>query len=214
MTMDLRGLAPRCRTALLPILLGLAGGGCARWSAVIPVGGEPEPEPTYRLMPGQLVRVMAPSFGLDRATATVLGKSGDSIVLGGIRVESARAMPPADTARRALPLASLGSLEIYVGRRPDPAAGAMAGALVFGALGVAIWSGRNDCSIGFESVPCAIPGALVGAAVGAAAGGAFGQAVLRTARWERIPLDRQDRIQIGIEPGPRGRVRVAASIAF
>ena len=129
--------------------------------------------------PGQRVRVTAPDCGVRRQTTTVEVLRGDSFAL------------PRDTNRSSnpinhCPLASVTRLEVSRGRKSHSLEGLGLGWLVGAGVGAAV----SDCdpSSSTQDICEAVPIA-VGASVGLFIGTIFG-ALIKTERWEDVPLDR------------------------
>jgi hypothetical protein len=139
---------------------------------------------TPRLELGTRVRVYAPELGIERQSATFEALRGDTLVV------------VADSAMYC-PLASVVRLDLYRGRGGHPWTGAalgfVAGAIAGGAA--AIISCENTlCSVGPDVV-------LGGAGIGGLAGGLLGAgvgALIKTDRWEEVPLD-----QLRVSVAPR-----------
>jgi hypothetical protein len=206
--------------AALPLASCAPGYGLAPAGAVVPLpafGSDPE----VIVSPGSRVRVMMPSAGIALETATVIGASGDSIVLMMRAPGRSGSGAGADSVRRALPLAGIGSLEVSRGLHENRAGGAIVGALVgFGAgwaLGGSLpW---RACQEAGQSQQCdnlptrRLAYGGLGLLIGGAAGALIGSSI-KSEGWERVPLDHLERVHIGLIPQPGGGLGVGASLTF
>lgn len=191
----------------MPVLIGTREPFDSTGIVVPPVVGAPSPESAVWLTAGQRVRVTAPSAGIIHQTATLVGMSGDSIVLGALGAKRGDAPALSDRSRRAVPLGSVTSLEISRGTGSNRGGGAIVGALV-GAVGGGVLGGSGGCDLEIglrmQHFSCTVLGAVGGAVVGAGVGALVGGA-LHSERWEQVPLDQLRRVRVSSVPG--GRVR-------
>jgi hypothetical protein len=118
----------------------------------------------------------------------------------------------------AVPLDSVIKLEVHRGRRARTGRGALIGSIVgvaSGAIvGVAVAKGPSTCEdLGWPE-PCgarlALTGGLLFGASGALVGTVIG-ALIKTDRWEEVPLDR---LSVGLAPQRDGRFALAMSVSF
>lgn len=151
------------------------------------------------LVPGERVRLVATEFGDEPQVGTVTAMRGDSITF---RRES-------DSQIHTFGLNHLSRLDASGGRHSHPVRGLAIGLAVGGVAGAAAGaSSTKDAFFG----PGA--GAAVGGAAGAVGGALVGLitgALIRTERWNRVPLD-QPRLGVSLIPSPLGHalaVRVA-----
>jgi hypothetical protein len=158
------------------------------------------------LTPGATIRVVAPAVAPGTLTATVLAADHDTLVLK-VEGEAAGLLVPLDGVTR---------VQIYRGRRSDPAAAA-GGAILGLAIGAgAGWlvgpslcdpnddSGQTFCSS--TTTRERTRGAVVFGVIGALTGGMI--AGDRRERWETIVLER-----VRVSPGPSGGVAVSVSLS-
>ncbi len=161
---------------------------------------------------GDLVRVTAPALGLRTQLGTVVGMPPDSLVLG--------ELPPGHTvAELRIPLASLTWLRVERVRHSRATkVGAVTGFVVGGATGAVIGAIHKACiptfdtAIGCEDSPAfgAVLYGLAGAAVGAGLGVIVG-ALIKTKRWEDVPLDQ---LRVSFVPQRDGRFGLGLSVRF
>ncbi len=147
---------------------------------------------------GARVRVTAPTLDLDRHDGIVRAMDGDTLVVDGLRAS----------------LASITRLDVHRGRGGHPVTGAVVGAAVLGAVWVALvngicdpWGNSPNCSIttgGFVALAAAgaAGGALIGAGIGA---------LIKSDRWEVVPLDQ---LRVSFVPQRDGRFAFGLSAAF
>ena len=145
--------------------------------ALAPVATLVAQEPGPPLEPGARVRVTAPDLGIEKQQATFQALRGDTLVV------------MADSTMY-YALGSITRFDVYRGRKSHwktgLAIGAVLGAIVGGAAGYA-YEAINDEYTPEYAAPVAF-GALAGAAVVGALGAGVG-AIMRTDRWEEVPLD-------------------------
>ena len=170
--------------ATIPILTGCGG----------------NPAPTVAPEPGARVRVTAPDVDGRRYDGTLVGLPTDTIVVDTLRVA----------------LASVTRLDMHWGRKSNWDKGLLYGGAGVGAvglgLGIAWWADCGDS--GGEWCPDEGWHALILAPIGFLAGGIVGAgvgALIRSDKWEEVPLDR---LRVSVVPQGNGRFGLAASIAF
>jgi hypothetical protein len=150
------------------------------------------------LQPGQRVRVTAPALGILKQPGSFQAQHGDTLVV------------IADSVRH-YPLTSVTRLERYRGRGSAWATGlgvgAIVGAMVGSGVGVAVAAGEDDPFISHEVIVAAggVTGAVSGALVGLIVGG-----LIKTDKWEKVPLERL-RVSVVAQ---RNGFGLGASIAF
>lgn len=114
-----------------------------------------------------------------------------------------------------IPLASVERLEVARGRRTTAREGALVGGLAGGVLAglavgglmQALCENGSDCS--GETARASLVGAAIVGTAGAGAGALIGL-VIKTDRWERLPVNR---VRVGIRPAPAG-ASVQVSLAW
>jgi hypothetical protein len=150
------------------------------------------------LQSGQRVRITAPVLGLDKHVATVVGLRGDTLVVAN-----------ANTMR--FPVSSLEQLEMHAGRRSHPWRGAGIGFLSGVGVAFVTWHIADlGCYEGASTTNCALVlGGGIGGAIGALAGAVVG-AMIRTDRWEAVPLGG---LRVSVVP-QRDGFGIGARIAF
>ncbi|NIM51536.1 MAG: hypothetical protein GTN62_12050 [Gemmatimonadales bacterium] len=149
------------------------------------------------LEPGARVRVTVPHLGLTRHAATFETLRGDTLVV------------VADSVIYCT-LASVTRLDAHQGRRGHPAQGALIGLAVgavaggvTGAVGCGTsWWCTTQKGVSLGAVIGGLTGALLGTGIGA---------LIKTDRWEQVPLDR---LRVSVLPQRDGRSVFAVSIAF
>ncbi len=99
----------------------------------------------------------------------------------------------ADTTIRH-PIASLERLEIPAGRKSHTWLGAGIGLLVGAGAGATLYP-ESDCGF-VETTECKLYAALILGGAGAATGAVIGM-LIKTDRWEEVPLDR---LRVGVMP--------------
>jgi len=149
---------------------------------------------------------MAPAGpGTCRIEGSLARMSGDTVALTTAGSPSRHAL---NAVRR---------LEVSRGRRSYWLVGAGAGLLVGGGVTYAVLhtggstalcdrSANQDAIGSGECLALTAGGALVGAGLGALVG-----SLIRTERWERVPLDR---LRVGLGPAPRPGMSLAVALAF
>lgn len=138
------------------------------------------------LQPGARVRLRAPPVVAGRLTGTVIGRTGDTLVVAGEKVGQVR-----------VPVRALSRIEVSRGK--SHARGAIAGTMWGGGIGLALGvlmaaapaDSADDVSRGEYVLWSTVSGALVGLPVGA---------VIGRERWERFDLP----VQAALAPLPRG----------
>ncbi len=152
---------------------------------------------------GSRIRVTAPVLGADKMVGML------------VEVDASRLRVQADdqASPMTISLADMTRLEVSQGRKSNALKGLGIGALIGAPIGVALGvavsseSGDNQC---YHNAGCiAIGGAAVGV-VGALVGLGIG-ALLKSERWEEVPLDR---LRVNIVPLRDGRFALGLSVAF
>jgi hypothetical protein len=111
-----------------------------------------------------------------------------------------------------IPFTSISQLEVSRGRKSHTLLGLAVGSLVGLGAG-ALAGGSVDCyALGFrdDGVTCVLIGAGAGLVAGSILGAVTG-ALIRTERWEEVPLE-QVRLQVARQPG--GGLGLGLSVAF
>jgi len=152
------------------------------------------------LQPGQRIRVTAPNSGMNKQAATFEA------------VESGVLLVTADSTMRC-PLAAVTRLDVYRGQQGHFWLGAGIGLGVGAAAGVVIglqlcendWVCQDDLQ-----AEAALLGFGIGGAVGGLLGGGIG-ALIKTDRWEEVPLDR---LRVSVVPQRGGRLGFGVSVSF
>jgi len=156
------------------------------------------------LQPGKRVRVTVPELGINKQEARFQAIEGETLVV------------TVDTTMRC-PMASLERLDTYAGTRGHFWVGGGIGAVAGGVLGVLVAKNENflfthgvgECSSGDFCVADGVYVAL-GAAGGFLLGGIVGT-MIRSDKWEEVPLDR---LRVSIVPQRGGRLGFGVSIGF
>jgi hypothetical protein len=158
-------------------------------------GQEPPP-----VQPGDRVRVTALGCGLRRFETTVEALRGDALVLPG---DPSRSSNPINNC----PFASVTRLEVPRGRKSHVLPGLGLGYLVGAVVGAAV----SDCepSSSTQGICEAVPIAL-GASAGLVIGAIFG-ALIKTDRWEEVPLDK---LRVSLVPQRDGWFALGVSVRF
>ena len=178
------------------LAVGISGPGLA--------AGAPVPQPLFEA--GARVRVTwGPGEGR-RATGRVLQDDGNTLVL---TVDHGRRPP------LRIEWLSVRQIEIPSGQRRNPGRGALVGALALGIpLALLATYSCGMAGLGWEpgdSPPTSAAGcAGVGLATGTALGAAVGS-VVRTDRWQRVPLPEA---RVSVIPQRGGGIGVALSFRF
>ena len=146
------------------------------------------------VQPGQRVRVTAPAaWGVARQVGSFVGMRGDTLVVTG-------------DSTLACPLDWVDRLDVHRGRKSWTLVGAGIGLVLGAGGGIAFatrdWDFCGPCT-GVIPVAIGVGGILLGAGIGA---------VIKTDRWEAVPLD-QLRAQPLVDRRGR-RVGLGMSIAF
>ena len=148
-----------------------------------------------QLQPGQRVRITAPHLGISKHSGTLVAVDGDTLTLDTLQVA----------------LMNVTRLDVYMGRKGHADTGTLVGALVVGVpLAILLAVACEDVS-GFCNVAGGVAaGLLVGGAVGALVGATVG-ALIKTDRWEEVPLDA---LRVSVAPQRDGRFGLGASVRF
>ena len=165
--------------------------------AFTPLSGATAQEQRPAVEPGARVRVTAPSASPGRLEGTVVTLTGEDIVVdqrGGDQVT--------------IPLQSVTLLEVSRGRKSKLLLGLGLGFVGGAGAGAAIIPER--CGLDFPEAGCRAVGATVGA-VGGALFGAIVGALIKTERWEEVPLDQ---LRVSFAPQRDGRFGVGVSVSF
>jgi len=154
------------------------------------------------VQPGQRVRVEAPYLGIKRQVAVFEALHGDTLV--------ARADT---TVRYPLPLVT--RIEVSRGRRSDPWPSAGIGVLLAAVAGGVVGYDKcysNEPGWGPDPDPpdCTALYVLGAGVAGGVLGWAIGDKLIKTERWEEVPLDR---LRVSLVPRRDG-FGLRASIAF
>jgi len=148
---------------------------------------------------GTRVRVTAPDLDVDKYDGTVAALRGDTLTVGTVQV----------------PLASVTRLDVHQGRKGNVGKGTIIGTLVglptgF-ALGVFYQQACSHASdIGETCLPLIPIGVVAVGLAGALVGGTIGS-LIKTDRWEEVPLDR---LRVSLGPQRDGRFGFGASVRF
>ena len=148
---------------------------------------------------GTRVRVTAPDLDIDKYDGTVAAVRGDTLTVGTVQV----------------PLASVTRLDVHKGRKGNVGKGAIIGTLVGVPTGLALGvfyqqACSNTSDIG-ETCLALIPiGAVAVGLAGALVGGTIG-ALIKTDRWEEVPLDQ---LRVSFAPQRDGRFAFGLSVRF
>ena len=154
---------------------------------------------TLTVKVGSRVRVTAPELDLDKYDGTVAVVRSDTLTVGTVQV----------------PLASVTRLDVHKGRKGNVGKGAIIGTLVGVPTGLALGvfyqqACSNTSDIG-ETCLALIPiGAVAVGLAGALVGGTIGS-LIKTDRWEEVPLDQ---LRVSFGPQRDGRLGVGASVRF
>jgi len=149
---------------------------------------------------GSRIRVTAPALGVDKLVGT------------SVEVDATRIRVQADdqAAAMTISLTEVTRLEVSQGRKSNALAGLgigfLGGAAIGGLVAMQFDEEGGDSSQGQYF--------LFGAVVGGAAFGAIGAgigALVKTERWEEVPLDR---LRVSIVPLRDGRLALGLSVAF
>ena len=165
--------------------------------AVVAVACGGRPAPVLTPEAGERVRVTAPDLDVHRHTGLLVSVQRDSLTVDTLTVARA----------------SITRLEVQRGRKTNARTGAWIGALSLGLAGVGLGIGvcvqRIECEGDEWS---AVIGVLGG--VGALGGGLIGLgvgALIKTERWEEVPLDR---LRVSFAPQRAGRFGLGLSVRF
>jgi hypothetical protein len=151
------------------------------------------------LEPGQRVRITAPDLGINQQAATFDALDGGVLTV------------TADSTMRC-PLSDVTRLDVHRGQRGHTLLGGGVGFLVGGLVGVAVEAAA--CWATGEHSTCIDNGYVLFGGIGAALGTGWGLAVgsvVRTDKWEEVPLDR---LRVSVVPQRGGRFGFGVSIAF
>jgi hypothetical protein len=196
------------KTRILPFLpiLALLLSGCVFLYGPQFLPQQPRPV----LSQGRRVRVYVPASDDYVRIATLVALTADSIVLERAPTRTGWDVPSAAPLRTTLPLGAVGRLEVSRGFQGHLEEGLVAGAIVGGALALAIGDCHGD-GLGFgchhdERMPFAfVPVVLLGGFLGSR---------IETERWNEVSLDEVHRLRVGLTPQPAGRIGLGASLAF
>jgi len=170
-----------------------------------------------RLAVGQRVRVTIPSAGIEKQEASVLALRGDSIALSVEAPSDLVHLVVKTRAQVAVPLDSLASLEIAVGRRTRAwALGALGGGI--GCLLGAVTYKAPASPPSFVLPDFGHPGpillrGLVGGLAGFGIGALIGSQ-LHAAVWEAVSRDQIHTLRMSVTALPSGHLGLGASLAF
>jgi hypothetical protein len=162
--------------------------------ALMPLTRSTGQEPTPTLEPGRRVRVTAPAADMNEVEATVVGLQHDTLALAheAFYVD-AHGRRSRDTLVAMLPVAAITNIAVHAGTRSHKTTGILIGGasgLLIGALSTATYYSSDEDGYGGY----VLGGAAVTGAIGAGLGWLIGSLV-RSDRWEEIPLDR---VQVGL----------------
>ena len=151
------------------------------------------------IMVGVRVRITAPDLDIYKYDGTVAALRGDTLTVGPVQV----------------PLASVTRLDVHQGRKGNVGKGAMIGTLVGVPTGLALGvfyqqACSNSSDIGETCVALVPIGAVAIGLAGALVGGTVG-ALIKTDRWEEVPLER---FRVTLAPQRNGRFALGLSVAF
>jgi hypothetical protein len=168
--------------------------------ALVPFATLAAQEPAPPLEPGTRVRVTAPALGIEKQVAMFESVRGDTLVM------------LADTRMIPCPLSSVTRIDRYHGRKSW---GWWKGALIglgAGATAGAIWGAfeyeAGNCG-SFDESDCIVLGAIIIGVPATLVGGVVG-ALIRTDRWEEVPLDQ---LRVSFVPRRDG-LALSISVAF
>ncbi|MFC1639848.1 hypothetical protein ACFL3B_03680 [Gemmatimonadota bacterium] len=138
------------------------------------------------LQPGERIRLTTWTPWSPEIAGTCMAVDRDTL----------RVLAEPDATALAIPLDSLHRLHVYGGKKSSGGNGAVLGAFV-GGLGGGTLSGvlyeETECELvcvmDLEQADVILMGILTGAVLGGVVGGAVG-ALIKTDRWEEVPLDR------------------------
>ena len=164
--------------------------------AVVAVACGGRPAPVLTPEAGERVRVTAPDLDVHRHTGLLVAVQRDSLTVDTLTVARA----------------SITRLEVQRGRKTNARKGAWIGALSLGLAGVGLGiAGCADYDCDGDEWSAVI-GVLGG--VGALGGGLIGLgvgALIKTERWEEVPLDR---LRVSFAPQRDGRFGLGLSVRF
>ncbi|MEJ2238758.1 MAG: hypothetical protein P8X82_10715 [Gemmatimonadales bacterium] len=154
---------------------------------------------TIAIEPGRIIRITVPALGISQQVGEFEALHDGTLVVSA-------------NSRLQYPLSTVSRLEVYRGRQSHPWRGAGIGFLTGYATGFLVWvAAAEGCYEGASTASCA---AVLGGGVGAIAGtiiGAFvGGVLVKTDRWDEVPLDG---VRLSLMPRPDG-FGVGASFAF
>jgi hypothetical protein len=161
-----------------------------------PAAQEQAPPPE----PGTRVRVTAPALGIEGQEATFEALRGDTLVV------------EADTALQCA-LGSVTRFEVHRGEIAHTGKGLWIGGLTGFAAGVLLGPATVECCVtcdcGEEKLKRGVIGGAIGLGVGMVAGAVVGT-LMKTDRWEEVPLDQ---LHVSFVPGRDG-FALGISVAF
>ena len=161
-----------------------------------------EPPP---IEPGARVRVTVPDFGLEKSVGTCLALSNGSMQF----------LPQSGPSPRTIPVTAMTRLQVSRGRKSHIVGGAVLGGLTGAVVGgtVVILGTQLGCeTTGGCSVDWGEGGRWIAlfSVIGVAFGGGIG-ALVKTDRWEEVPLDR---LRVSLAPQRDGRFALGVYVAF
>ena len=155
------------------------------------------------VVPGDIVRVTAPSMDVEKGVGTVAALETDTLVVQvGERADALQ-----------VPLADVTRLEVHRGRQSSADTGVLIGAGAGAAAGVitalALCAGDECRAYDARELGAVFLG-VVGAGLGAGIGYIIGSNI-QTDRWEEVPLGE---LRVGLTPHGRRGLAVSLSVAF
>jgi hypothetical protein len=165
--------------------------------ALVPLATLAAQEPEQPLEPGARVRVTAPNLGMDKEVATFEAFQGDTLVV------------TADSTMHC-PFTFLTRLDVYQGQKSNLLLSMGIGFVAGAGLGALVGASMDCEKAGFsDEASCTGLGAAGGAAVGLLVGTTAGL-LIKSDRWEEVPLDQ---LRVSVVP-QRGGFRLGLSVAF
>jgi hypothetical protein len=176
-------------------------------SVLVPLASLSAQEPPL-IEPNARVRVTAPGIGVQMSVGTYLSRADGVMLLA----------PQSRAGPSTIPLASMTALDVSWGRVSSAGKGALwgafAGAFLGGALGaLGAGAGTEDCWE-HSSNPCTVWFATIWAValgVPALVVGTVAGTLIKTDRWQEVPLDQ---LRLGSVPQPDGRYGLGLSVTF
>jgi hypothetical protein len=164
---------------------------------VAPLTAAVAQEQPLPIEPGVRVRVTAPDLGIEKQQATFQALSGDTLAV------------TADSAM-ALSISSVTRLDVYRGQKSNLLLGMGIGFVAGAGLGALVGAGMDCEDVGFsDESACVALGGAAGAVVGLLVGTTAGL-LIKSDRWEEVPLDQ---LRVSFVPGPDG-FALGLSVAF